>query len=163
MAKETCAICGKMVGMATRIRLGDGNYICADCYRLAGYGMLTKNSDLTLDQVHHDMATDPTSIARQEKDAYKSRVQLDKFGLDFDNYSLDDLHARNIKSVKEISASLAGSKLYSFGSLLSGDANQTFLMEMERAQVEQNMILIRQNEEIIRLLEIVYGEMVNNR
>lgn len=163
MAKEVCAICGKMVGMANRYRLGDGNYICTDCYRLAGYGMLTKNSDLTLDQVHRDMATDPTSIARQEKDAHKTRVQLDKFGLDFDNYNLDDLHARNIKSVKEISASLGGSKLYSFGSLLSGDANQTFLMEMERAQVEQNMILMRQNEEIIRLLQIIYGEMLNQR
>ena len=163
MAKEVCAICGKMVGMANRYRLGDGNYICTDCYRLAGYGMLTKNSDLTLDQVHRDMATDPTAIARQEKDAYKARVYLDKFGLDFDNYNIDALHARNIESVKEISASLGGSKLYSFGSFLTGDANQTFLMEMERAQVEQNMILMRQNEEIIRLLKIIYGAMLNQR
>ena len=163
MAKETCAICGKMVGMASRVRLADGNCICMDCYKLAGYGMMTNNNNLTLDQVRYDLANDPTAIARQEKEAYKARVQLDKFGLDFDHYNLDDLHARNIDSVKEISASLAGSKLYSFGSLLSGDANQTFLMEMERAQVEQNMILMRQNEEIIRLLQIIYGAIVNNQ
>ena len=63
------------------------------------------------------------------------------------------IRRRNINSAKEITASLAGSKLYSFGSLLSGSANETFSLELARAQVEQNFILIRQNEEIIRLLK----------
>ena len=65
----------------------------------------------------------------------------------------DDIKEKNVASLKEIASSLAGSKMYSFGSLLSGNSNETFALEMSRAQVEQNFILMRQNEEIIRLLK----------
>ncbi len=88
-----------------------------------------------------------------EKQEAKDKAAMEKFGLDFDSYTENDLRRRNINSAKEITASLAGSKLYSFGSLLSGSANETFSLELARAQVEQNFILIRQNEEIIRLLK----------
>jgi len=90
---------------------------------------------------------------KQAKQAAKDKAAMEKFGLDFDSYTENDLRRRNINSAKEITASLAGSKLYSFGSLLSGSANETFSLELARAQVEQNFILIRQNEEIIRLLK----------
>ena len=89
----------------------------------------------------------------EEKKAAKEAAALGKFGLDFDNYSLDDIRQKNIESSKQIATSLAGSKLYSFGSLLSGNSNESFMLEMQRAQVEQNFILMRQNEEIIRLLK----------
>lgn len=36
MAKETCKQCGKEVGFASQIQLGDGNYICRDCREKAG-------------------------------------------------------------------------------------------------------------------------------
>ena len=65
----------------------------------------------------------------------------------------DDIKEKNVASLKEIASSLAGSKMYSLGSLLSGNSNETFALEMSRAQVEQNFILMRQNEEIIRLLK----------
>ena len=90
---------------------------------------------------------------KQAKQAAKDKAAMEKFGLDFDSYTENDLRRRNINSAKEIAGSLAGSKLYSFGSLLSGSANETFSLELARAQVEQNFILIRQNEEIIRLLK----------
>ena len=90
---------------------------------------------------------------KHAKQAAKDKAAMEKFGLDFDSYTENDLRRRNINSAKEITASLAGSKLYSFGSLLSGSANETFSLELARAQVEQNFILIRQNEEIIRLLK----------
>ena len=90
---------------------------------------------------------------KQAKQAAKDKAALEKFGLDFENYSLEEIRNRNISSSKEIASSLAGSKLYSFGSLLSGNSNETFALELARAQVEQNFILMRQNEEIIRLLK----------
>ena len=152
MAKENCALCGKMVGALYRIRLGDGNIICADCRQLTKLPMTTKYADLSIDDIREHMATNSKSIAAQEKKVYKEQVALDKFGLNFSQYSIDDIRDRNAEAAVELSASLAGSKLFSFGSLLSGNPSQTFLMEMERAQVHQNNILIRQNEEIIRLL-----------
>ena len=71
---------------------------------------------------------------------------MEKFGVDFDSYTSDDIKEKNVASLKEIASSLAGSKMYSFGSLLSGNSNETFALEMSRAQVDQN-------EEIIRLLK----------
>ena len=88
-----------------------------------------------------------------------SNPALEKFGLDFDKYTDVELRNRNVNSAKEISTSLAGSKMYSFGSLLKGNSNETFALELARAQVEQNFILMRQNEEIIRLLK----EISNSR
>lgn len=83
----------------------------------------------------------------------KDKDKLDRFGIDFESYSTGEIRSRNAKSARDIAGSLAGSKLYSFGSLLSGNANETFMLELLRAQVEQNWILIRQNEEIVRLLK----------
>ena len=89
-------------------------------------------------------ADDKIAKKQAEQEA-KDKAAMEKFGVDFDSYTSDDL--------KEIASSLAGSKMYSFGSLLSGNSNETFALEMSRAQVEQNFILMRQNEEIIRLLK----------
>lgn len=153
MAKDNCAICGKQVGFSNKQKLADGNVICQDCFKLAGYGITTNAGKLTLDDVQNNLANDPKSLARQEKQDAKDHSALEKFGVDLDSYSDEELRNRNAQSARDISTALAGSKLYSFGSLLSDNANETFLMEMARAQVEQNFILIRQNEEIIRLLK----------
>jgi hypothetical protein len=89
---------------------------------------------------------------RTEKELAKQQAALEKFGLNFEAYDIDMIKKLNGNSAREISSSLAGSKLYSFGSLLSGNSNEAFALEMARAQVEENLILIRQNEIIIRLL-----------
>lgn len=90
---------------------------------------------------------------KQAQQEAKDKAAIEKFGLDFDTYTSDDIKQKNLASLRAIATSLAGSKLYSFGSLLSGNSNETFALEMARAQIEQNFILMRQNEEIIRLLK----------
>lgn len=90
---------------------------------------------------------------KQAEQEVKDKAAMEKFGVDFGSYTSDDIKEKNVASLKEIASSLAGSKMYSFGSLLSGNSNETFALEMSRAQVEQNFILMRQNEEIIRLLK----------
>ena len=97
-------------------------------------------------------ADDKIAKKQAEQEA-KDKEAKEKFGVDFDSYTSDDIKEKNVASLKEIASSLAGSKMYSFGSLLSGNSNETFALEMSRAQVEQNFILMRQNEEIIRLLK----------
>ena len=97
-------------------------------------------------------ADDKIAMKQAEQEA-KDKAAMEKFGVDFDSYTSDDIKEKNVASLKEIASSLAGSKMYSFGSLLSGNSNETFALEMSRAQVEQNFILMRQNEEIIRLLK----------
>jgi hypothetical protein len=97
-------------------------------------------------------ADDKIAKKQAEQEA-KDKAAMEKFGVDFDSYTSDDIKEKNVASLKEIASSLAGSKMYSFGSLLSGNSNETFALEMSRAQVEQNFILMRQNEEIIRLLK----------
>ena len=96
-------------------------------------------------------ADDKIAKKQAEQEA-KDKAAMEKFGVDFDSYTSDDIKEKNVASLKEIASSLAGSKMY-FGSLLSGNSNETFALEMSRAQVEQNFILMRQNEEIIRLLK----------
>ena len=97
-------------------------------------------------------ADDKIAKKQAEQEA-KDKAAMEKFVVDFDSYTSDDIKEKNVASLKEIASSLAGSKMYSFGSLLSGNSNETFALEMSRAQVEQNFILMRQNEEIIRLLK----------
>lgn len=70
---------------------------------------------------------------KQAQQEAKDKAAIEKFGLDFDNYSSDDIKLKNTASLKAIATSLAGSKLYSFGSLLSGNSNETFALEMARA------------------------------
>lgn len=90
---------------------------------------------------------------KAEKELVKQTAALEKLGLNLAAYDIETIDKLNGNSAREISNSLAGSKLYSFGSLLTGNANETFALEMARAQVEENLILIRQNEIIIRLLD----------
>jgi hypothetical protein len=78
---------------------------------------------------------------------------MEKYGLDFDSYSDDELRSKNVSAVRAIAGSLAGSGMFAFGSLISGNSADSFKLNLAKAQVEQNWILIRQNEEIIRLLQ----------
>ena len=83
-----------------------------------------------------------------------ARQALEQFGIDFNSYDDNELQFRNTKDCRNIGSSLLSSKLYSFGSMLpTDDSDSGFLMEMTRTQVHQNFILMRQNEQIIRLLQ----------
>lgn len=83
----------------------------------------------------------------------KTKKRAEKLGIDLENSTVEELRSRNTKSVDEITSSIAGSNLYSLGHLLQGKGDMPVLIGMARAQIEQNFILIRQNEEIIRLLK----------
>lgn len=95
----------------------------------------------------------------RSKKEEKLQARLEKFGVDFENYSFDELRRRNAETVNDIANTLAGTRLYSVGSILGGDANTAMMMELTRALVEQNFVLIRQNEEIARCLKLIYGKL----
>lgn len=82
--------------------------------------------------------------------------KMEQLGIDLENYSMEELRQKNSAAVEQIAATLAGSKFYSVGSMLSGKPSEVFQTEMARVQVEQNFIMIRQNEEIIRMLKGIY-------
>jgi len=86
----------------------------------------------------------------------KTMQKMEQLGINLDSYSMDELRQKNNDAVEQIAATLAGSKFYSVGSMLSGKPSEVFQTEMARVQVEQNFMLIRQNEEIIRLLKGLY-------
>lgn len=88
----------------------------------------------------------------------KLSIKMDQLGMDLDRYSIDELRRRNTAAVNQLAATLAGSRLYSVGSALSGRPSEVFQTEMARAQVEQNFIMIRQNEEIIRMLKLLFHQ-----
>ena len=68
---------------------------------------------------------------KQAKQDAKDKAALEKFGLDFESYSAEEIRQRNITSAKE----LASSKMYSFGSLLRGNANETFALELGTGKI----------------------------
>ena len=65
-------------------------------------------------------ADDKIAKKQAEQEA-KDKAAMEKFGVDFDSYTSEDIKEKNVASLKEIASSLAGSKMYSFGSLLSGN------------------------------------------
>ncbi len=87
---------------------------------------------------------------RVDKQAAKQADALDKKGLDIDNYTDEELRARNAQDIADVNSKLVGSGLYSFGSLLSGNSDTSFMLSVLKAQLSQNWIVVRQNEQIIR-------------
>jgi len=92
-------------------------------------------------------------MEEEEKQHTDDIAILDKYGLNFDNYSNDEMNKRNISSIRAVDSFLYGSTAWSTASLLTLNLNERFLIELAKAQVEQNWILMRQNEQIIRELE----------
>ncbi|PKQ19178.1 MAG: hypothetical protein CVT66_11440 [Actinobacteria bacterium HGW-Actinobacteria-6] len=99
------------------------------------------------------MAFGQPKLTKEEKATEKQRELMEKYGLDLDSYSDDELRLRNGSAVRAIASTLAGSGMFAAGSLLSGNSADAFKLNLAKAQIEQNWILIRQNEEIIRLLQ----------
>lgn len=90
---------------------------------------------------------------KAEEQAAKERALLQQYGLDFENYDDDDLRSVMSWGIKNVNTRMAGTGLYEFGSLLpGGNSDAAMQMTLLKAQIEQGWILVRQNEQIIRLL-----------
>lgn len=79
---------------------------------------------------------------------------LDKFGLDLENYSKEQIKEENVKNIQQIARDMKGNRLIRAGLAFSFGSNA------EKAQlaylsilVEQNWIIMRQNELIVKTLE----------
>lgn len=91
--------------------------------------------------------------AMTDEEMERARRRLRKHGLDFAGMSDDELLRCNVEDIRDMDAKLAGSGLYSLGSLLSGNADTSFMIDLLKAQIRQQWVIARQNEQIIRLLK----------
>ena len=78
---------------------------------------------------------------------------LAKVGLDLASASPSDIKQYNAVSVRKIRSDMAGNGFIKAGVAISGSATERAALGYYSALVEQNWILIRQNELIIRYLE----------
>ena len=83
----------------------------------------------------------------------KELRRLRSHGLAFDEMSDEDLSHSNCEDIRDMDAKMAGSGLYSLGSLLSGNGDAAFMIDLMKAQIRQQWVIVRQNEQIIRLLK----------
>ena len=83
----------------------------------------------------------------------KQRKVYEKFGLDIAGYSPEQLRQENYRNIQRISTELAGSQWEKLALALKGSAYEGFMLSYMSSLVEQNWILIRQNELILRKLE----------
>lgn len=82
----------------------------------------------------------------------KTEATLTNQGLNVDQLTITQLRQANAANIAATNTQLLGSGLYSFGSLLQGKGDTAFIINALKAQVEQNWVIIRQNEQIIQLL-----------
>ena len=90
---------------------------------------------------------------KEEKNKASLRKILQNYGLDIEDYSDDQIKVENIKNINKVSNELAGSGWLKAGLSLSFQPYERQSLGYLSALMEQNWILIRQNELIIRLLE----------
>lgn len=83
----------------------------------------------------------------------KAQAILDEYGLDFDAYTDEQLREFNSRNIHSTVSDLGDSKSYGTASGLAGHGDIMFILALQRAQIDQNWVLMRQNEQIIRLLE----------
>jgi len=94
----------------------------------------------------------PEQVEAEQKAMIKKT--LEQYGLNLDDYTVDQIKQRNIDNLNKIANDLIGNKWFKAGmalSFASGEeqAKVTYLS----ALVEQNWIVIRQNELIIKELQ----------
>lgn len=79
---------------------------------------------------------------------------LEQYGLNLENYSIDDIKKKNVTNLTKIAADLIGNKWFKAGLALSfAKAEEQAKVTYLSALVEQNWILMRQNEIIIKELQ----------
>ena len=85
-------------------------------------------------------------------DERKAAARLRKHGLDLDHMSYRDIKSANANDIRDMDLSTAGSGMYSLGQLLMGNSDISMIIDLMKAQIRQQWIIVRQNEQIIRLL-----------
>lgn len=116
-----------------------------------------------LDNMKHDMkmkqlmARGATAEAAQQRideaiDS-KSGKTLAKVGLDLDNASPTVIKQLNAESIRKIRSDMVGNGLAKAGSVFGGSVTERATLGYLSALTEQNWILIRQNELLIKLLD----------
>jgi len=95
--------------------------------------------------------------AMQEAGTLKSKIidsrLFQKYGLDIENYSNSQIKEKNAENIRNVGHELAGSGWIKSGLALSFKPYERQSLGYLSVLMEQNWILIRQNELIIRLLE----------
>lgn len=82
-----------------------------------------------------------------------SQKVLEEYGLDIDSYDMDRIKKENSNNLKQIARDIMANKWFKAGLALSfASADKQATVGYLSAIVNQNWILIRQNELIIRLL-----------
>lgn len=93
----------------------------------------------------------------KEKDQLKRKDierEMDKGKLIFNTKdNIEDLYNKNMFSLKDVQMQEAGSSWSNIGSILSMDSGTQLMAAMLKANSDENKIMIRQNEIIIRLLK----------
>lgn len=94
--------------------------------------------------------TEELEVEKQEQ----IRRTLEKYGLDLENYSTDEIKKRNVDNLKSIANDIKGNKWFKASMIFSfAKAEEQAKVTYLAALVEQNWILIRQNEIIIKELQ----------
>jgi hypothetical protein len=119
------------------------------------------------DEAKKAMADAKVEAARKDRErAEKQRTQkefeqqalLEKAGLSLRDYDYAKLCELNADSLRKILAERGWSNLHSITTFTAPD-HEKVQINLLKIQVEQNFILIRQNEHIIRLLSVTKQEM----
>ena len=101
----------------------------------------------------------PSEIAdeqvKKEDDKRKAAKEtLEKYGLNLEDYSIEEISQRNATNLQKIATDLRGNKWFKAGLALSfANAAEQATVTYLSALVEQNWILLRQNEIIIKELQ----------
>ena len=84
----------------------------------------------------------------------KTTETFEKFGLNIDEYDSNRIKTENLKNIKQIARDIVGNSWFKAGMAFSfASADKQATVGYLSAIFNQNWILIRQNELIIRLLE----------
>jgi hypothetical protein len=79
---------------------------------------------------------------------------LTQYGLDLTNYTPEQIKDENVKNIKKIAKELRGNKWIQAGfNVQIGKAYEKATLAYFNTLVEQNWILIRQNEAILRKID----------
>ena len=88
-----------------------------------------------------------------EQKAYHAKL-LEKFGLNLDSYSDEQIRLKNTENIKNIATDLTGNTAGKIGVAFSmAKVEEQLKISYLSALVEQNWILMRQNEAMLRVLE----------
>jgi len=93
-------------------------------------------------------------IFTQKTEEEKIRETFERFGLDIENYDTSKIRKENVKNIKKIAQDIAGKSFFKASMAFSmASADKQATVGYLSAIFNQNWILIRQNELIIRQLK----------